>query len=566
MSSSSKRVAVIGAGPAGLATLKELLAEGHEPIGFERAATLGGVFRFHESDGIVWDSCRLTSSPAITAFSDFPVSPDGTHMKVGEYADYLSRYADAFDVRRHIRFSTTVHDLRPAAGGGWKVDSAAEDGIRREEHFDAVAVCSGLHQNPFIPVFPGQDDFPGAVIHGSRYRRPDQVRGQRVLVVGGGESAADIVAEVSEHAADTVLSLRRGVAVVPRIRHGRPNDYRVCRINHTPAPWIGQTRNPRDDWKRRIHTMAFLPFVVFDRFAQAFFFRILDQVRLFTPTRLLSGRQGAGEIRAALQAQKVVARLLEESGGEIIEQFGTKSDDFIKKIVEGKIRRAPQIERFAGSTVHFEDGTTFEADMVIFCTGFEIRVPFLDDAITRERRFLHAFNPAIGPSLGFIGFVRPGHGAIPPLAELQARWFAQLTSEKITLPPEADMRAAILRMVEHRQRFFRAVQGRLNHLVDFTSFCDALASQIGCKPSRAALARESFRFRLHFFASPFVSAQYRLVGPHAKPEMAREVISRLPIVYPLPMLVAFYLRWISSRILHRVLGTEFAPKLELQPD
>ena len=69
----SKRVAVIGAGPSGLATVKELLEEGHRPTCFERAPSLGGVFRFDEKDGVVWESCRLTSSILLTAFSDFPV-------------------------------------------------------------------------------------------------------------------------------------------------------------------------------------------------------------------------------------------------------------------------------------------------------------------------------------------------------------------------------------------------------------------------------------------------------------------------------------------------------------
>jgi len=108
------------------------------------------------------------------------------------------------------------------------------------------------------------------------------------------------------------------------------------------------------------------------------------------------------------------------------------------------------------------------------------------------------------------------------------------------------------------------VRGRLDYLVDFTSLCDELASAFGCKPSWAAICSESLAFRLRFFASPFVAAQYRLVGPHAKPEMARKVIAELPIAHPLPMLTAYYMHWRLSRVLHRILGPEFAPKLGLQ--
>ena len=86
-----KRVAVVGAGPSGLATVKALLEEGHQPVCLERAASLGGAFRFGEHDGVVWDSCRLTSSGVLTAFSDFPVSTDrAEHMEAREYVSYLA--------------------------------------------------------------------------------------------------------------------------------------------------------------------------------------------------------------------------------------------------------------------------------------------------------------------------------------------------------------------------------------------------------------------------------------------------------------------------------------------
>ena len=126
------------------------------------------------------------------------------------------------------------------------------------------------------------------------------------------------------------------------------------------------------------------------------------------------------------------------------------------------------------------------------------------------------------------------------------------------------MQASIAQWTHFRTHMFRAVQGRLDHLVDHTPFCDELAAQIGCKPTRWAVWQEGMGFRLRFFAAPFVAAQYRLVGPHAKPWITREVISRLPIMHPLPDLINLYLRWAMSRVLHRVLGPEFSPKLELQ--
>lgn len=553
----TKRVAVIGAGPSGLTTVKELLDEGHEPTCFERAEGLGGVFRFGESDGVVWESCRLTSSELLTAFSDFPTPAGLTgHLTVSQYVAYLRAYADAFAVTPRIRFNTTVESVAEDPAGGWRVQTRDANGTH-EAHFDAVAICSGLHQHPFIPPFDGIETFTGCVLHGAHYRRPMQVAGKKVLIVGAGESGADVAAEVARHAGEAVLSLRRGVAVQPRRMFGVPKDYLTSRILNSSAHWVFQTRNPKDDHKRRVYKMAFVPLVIVDKILQLTYRFFWEYLPLLASRRL-------SEVRANLRTRALTVQLLGESGGEVTEQFGTKTDDFVRAMATGRCRRVPAIARFEGSRVVFQDGSVFEPDLVVMCTGFETRAPFLLEATASAPRFLHVFNPTVGPSLGFIGFVRPAFGAIPPLAELQARWFALVQSGAVTLPPVAEMESSIAYWTGYHAHMFRAVNQRLSHLVDFTPFCDELATRIGCKPTASDVRRESRRFRMRFFAAPFVAAQYRLVGPHAKPELARATITALEITHPLPDLVNLYLRWWMSRVLHRVLGSEYAPKLALR--
>jgi dimethylaniline monooxygenase (N-oxide forming) len=553
----SRRVAVVGAGPSGLVTVKELLEEGHEPICFERAASLGGVFRFDENDGVVWESCRLTSSGLLTAFSDYPVhSSCAGHMTVREYVEYLAKYCDAFDVTRHIYFNTRVDCVGRTPEGEWLVRTSGPRGVL-DERYDAVAICSGLHQHPHVPNFPGQDTFTGEYLHGAHYRRPKQVVGKKVLVVGAGESGADIVAEVSAHAAETVLSLRRGVGVQSRTAFGKPRDYLTSRILNGASHWVFQTRNPKDDRKRRLYKSLFLPLVFVDKCLQLFFIFFWEFLPLLFAPRLT-------DIKTNLKTRKLIRQLLAESGGVLTEQFGTKTDEFVRAMVVGRCRRVPGIQRFEGSRVVFSDGNCFEPDLVIFCTGFDTKVPFLSDGLADGPRYLHAFNPMVGADLGFIGFLRPAFGAIPPLAELQARWFSLLQSNRLKLPSADTMLKSIDHWTRYRAHIFRAMRGRLDHLVDHTPFCDALARQIGCKPTGAAIRAENRRFRLRFFAAPFVAAQYRMVGPHAKPWIARDVISNLPIMHPLPDLINLYLRWKMSRALYRAFGSEFAPKLELQ--
>jgi len=551
-----KRVAVIGAGPAGLATIKELLDEGHAPTCFERADGIGGVFRFHPADGVVWESCELTSSPLMTSFSDFP-APAGQvmFMPVGEYVAYLERYCHAFDLHRHIQIRATVEAVTQNPAGDWTVRINTASGARVEV-FDAVAVCSGLHQHPHLPQLPGQEAYTGTILHGARYRGPAQVAGKRVLVVGAGESGADITAEVSNNAAETVMSLRRGVAVQARVQLGKPKDLQTSRLMNSTAHWVFQTRNPADNHKRSVYRWTFLPFLFIDK-ALA---KISQFVFDFFPLLLAPS---LAEIRANLRTRKLSRQLLRESGGTFTEQFGTKDDEFVRAIATGRCRRVPAIARFDGPCVVFVDGSRFTPDLVIFCTGFETRMPFLDPQLALAPRYLHAFNPDVGTSLGFIGFLRPAFGAIPPLAELQARWFALLQSGALELPSREEMQQAIDYWTHYRAHFFGALKKTLPHLVEHTPFCDALAERVGCKPAWRDIRRESRRFRYKFMAGPFVAAQYRLVGPHARPEIARAVIENAPVMHPLPDRLNLRLRWALSRTLHRLRGPEYAPKLQL---
>jgi dimethylaniline monooxygenase (N-oxide forming) len=125
------------------------------------------------------------------------------------------------------------------------------------------------------------------------------------------------------------------------------------------------------------------------------------------------------------------------------------------------------------------------------------------------------------------------------------------------------MNAEIARATDFRHRHFRANRERLDELVDFTSVCDALARRIGCQPTHTLVAGESRRFRRRFFAGPFVGAQYRLHGPHARPGLARRTIETLPIALPPPRRLGHALRWRISALFGRLFGPGWGPKIEV---
>src|SRR5262245_13212979 len=185
------RVCVIGAGPCGLTALKNLLQAGcRDVVCFEESTAIGGNWAFTDDPQrvSVYASAHTISSRRMSSFDDFPMPADypdfPSHRQL---LAYFTDYARAFQLERHIRLGWHVEQCALRDDGRWTVRVIA-NGETRVETFDRVLVCSGHHREAFMPTFPGT--FTGTLVHSSGYKRPDPFRGQRVLVVGAGNSAA----------------------------------------------------------------------------------------------------------------------------------------------------------------------------------------------------------------------------------------------------------------------------------------------------------------------------------------------------------------------------------------
>ena len=163
-----KRIAVIGAGPSGLATARELMHENHDVIIFESMDRIGGAF------ASAYNGATLTSSNVITAFSSFPPAErSARHWTAGEYVQYLNRYATANGISSdRIRFRTLVQRVYQTQNERWIVKSKCLVSNKvSESKFDAVVVCVGSHQHSSIPESLRRklETFPGKVIHSKEY-------------------------------------------------------------------------------------------------------------------------------------------------------------------------------------------------------------------------------------------------------------------------------------------------------------------------------------------------------------------------------------------------------------
>ncbi|MEV0715545.1 NAD(P)-binding domain-containing protein [Asanoa sp. NPDC050611] len=394
-------VVVIGAGPAGLATLKALADHGIDAVCFDAGDRPGGLWVFGGPGSGAYRTLHLNTSRTRTEFADLPMPagwPDyPSHDRI---LSYLTRYADEFGLRPAIRQRHVVTRVRRAPEGGWSVTAEGPDG-EVSVRAGAVVVASGHNSVPRWPD-PPPAGLTAPQLHSHDYRDPAQLAGRRVLVVGGGNSAMDIAADASQVADRTILSVRRGVWIVPKYLFGRPSDT----LNGALAK--------RLPWRVR---------------------QVVSQTML----RLATGspsRHGLPEPRHGF-----------------LQDHPTLSDVLLSRIGHGEIAVRGAVARVEGSVVEFADGTRDEVDLMVWCTGYRAELPFLDppgrgDEVPLYRHVFHLDEPG----LFFVGLMQ-STGAALPIVEAQARLVAAYLAGAYALPAPAAQRsdrAARLRRAHQR--------------------------------------------------------------------------------------------------------------------
>ncbi|GAB5583716.1 flavin-containing monooxygenase 5 isoform X1 [Prionailurus iriomotensis] len=195
-----KRIAVIGAGVSGSGAIKICLEEGLEPTCFEGTNDIGGLWRYQEETtsgrASVYKSATSNTSKETTTYRDYP-SPDRfpNYLHNSRIVEYLRMYAQHFDLTKHIRF--LVHS------------------VRKRSDFSCTDVLN----------FPGINRFKGQYIHSCEYRSPEKFQGKKIIVVGIGNSGADLAIELNHVASQVYLSTRRGAWIWNRVwDNGMPMD------------------------------------------------------------------------------------------------------------------------------------------------------------------------------------------------------------------------------------------------------------------------------------------------------------------------------------------------------
>ena len=395
----TRRVCIIGAGSSGITAAQVLHARGVDFDCFEVGSTVGGNWRYDNDNQMssAYESLHINTSRQLMEYAAYPMPdelPDYPNHR--QIAAYFDDFVDHFGFRHKISFRTEVVKVDPA-GGAYEVTIRPRGGETEVRRYEQVIVANGHHWDPRWPepAFPGAEDFPGEQIHAHHYRTPGPLVGKRVLVLGIGNSACDIAVESSRVAATTDLAMRRGAHIVPKYLLGVPTD----RLTDSPLA--------RGPFKLQQWSMAAL-------------------------LRLTQG--------------KVTDYGLPEPDHAVLHAHPTVSQDLLNRLGHGDITVRPNIDRFEGSKIFFTDGSAGEYDVVVYCTGYKVSFPFLDETVVSAednhvdlyRRVVHPDHPG----LYFVGLIQP-LGAIMPLAEAQAEWIADLITGVGALPPPEEMRREI---------------------------------------------------------------------------------------------------------------------------
>lgn len=210
-----KRIGIIGAGEAGIATAKMLLTSGHDCTVFERNDQIGGVW----TDGYLDFGVQVQRE--LYEFPDFPLPKETPDYTPGEtVCRYLHDYAEQYGVTPHVRLSTTVTGLREPSSGSseWMITYRDSQGKAQSENFDFVVIAIGVYSHtPNLPTIPKQNKFEGTVFHNSQLKSTNQLEGRSVVVVGYGKSATDAAVLAADHGKEATVVFREPHWPVPSV-------------------------------------------------------------------------------------------------------------------------------------------------------------------------------------------------------------------------------------------------------------------------------------------------------------------------------------------------------------
>ena len=449
------KIAVVGAGFAGLASAKVLREFGHDVTVLDKAPDVGGVW----SASRRYSGLTTQNNKGSYAFSDLPMPKDYPEWPSGQQVQaYLERYVDLHDLRGALRLSTEVvrAELTPAEDGWLVTARRAGEPDGEPERFDHVVVAPGIFSDPVIPRFEGLAQLlraGGKVVASSQLTSLEDARGKHVVVVGYGKSACDVAAEVAPVAASTQVVARHLLWKLPK-RLGNVLNYKYLLLTRM-GEGLFRYETVSGGMEKFLHGPG-------------------DGVR-----RSMLASVGAVSVKQfRLRELGLVPR------GEFADiarsTVSLATDGFFEQVAEGAIdvRREAEIERLGvdddGAPVAvLDDGTTVRADLVVCGTGFHQRVPFLDDDLQArlldDRGNFQLYRQVLPHDVPHLTFAGYNSSLFSPLsAEVAALWTAAHLADAVDLPSVDERRRLVADRVDWMEKRTEGKHARGTNVIPFS--------------------------------------------------------------------------------------------------
>jgi putative flavoprotein involved in K+ transport len=378
-------VYVIGGGPGGLATAYALRARGVRAVVLEKSDKVGASWRRHYDRLHLHTTRRLSALPGMGMPRSF-----GRWVSRDDVVRYLEKYAEHHELE--IVTGVEVSRVEPAPGGdGWLLHATGG----RELTGSAVVVATGHNHTPHLPDWPGRDTYTGELLHAGDYRNPAPYTGRDVLVVGVGNTGAEIAVDLIEGGAQRVrLSVRTAPHIVRRSTAGWAAQFTGILVRRLPVGLVDRLAGP--------------------------------MAKLSVPDLSAQGlpRPGTG----------LYSRVNE--GAIPVQDVG-----LIDAVRKGKLEIVAAVDGFEDGKVVLADGKRIGPDVVIAATGYvralEGVVGHLGVLDDRGRPVVHgARTPKNAPGLYFTGFTNPISGMFRELA-LDAEKIAKAVAHSATRKPSS---------------------------------------------------------------------------------------------------------------------------------
>lgn len=332
---------IIGAGPAGLAMAGQLRRVERPFILLEQSQQVANAWRNH------YDRLHLHT---IKATSHLPFKPFPAHFP--QYiprqmlVDYYDEYQREMEIQPH--FGQEVVAIRRAEGGGWTAATAQG----RLYTAERVILCTGFNRLMHMPIWPGQDEYRGSIEHSRSYKNGQPYVNQTVLVVGMGNTGAEIALDLVEAGARPSISLRGPINIIPRDVLGRPTQQTAMLLAKLPT-------------------------------------RLGDAIGILVRKLTVGDLSRYGIATPALPP----AAQLRTLGQTPVIDLGT-----VAHIKAGRIQIVPAIQQFKEDSLLFTDGQTRQFDHVILATGYHTGV---SELVENGRQLLnHLGHPAHWRGMG----------------------------------------------------------------------------------------------------------------------------------------------------------------------